>query len=76
MLLFTSNCIDTKTGNEMVASELSFNGACSYLGETLRLPINGVKGKTGGNYIFLENSKPRFIYDENRGYLMRIKEGT
>ena len=76
MLLYSLSCIDNKTGNEMIASELSFNGACSYLGETLRLPINGVKGKTGGDYIFFENSEPRFVYDESRGFLMRIREKT
>ena len=76
MLLYSLSCIDNKTGNEMMASELSFNMACSYLAETLNRSINGVKGRTGGDYIFLENSEPRFVYDESRGYLMRIREDT
>ena len=74
MLLYSLACIDNKTGNEMMASELSFNMACSYLAKTLNRPISGVKGKTGGDYIFYENNEPRFLYDEYRGYLMKIKE--
>lgn len=73
MLLYSLACKDAQTGNDIMASELTFNMACSYLAELSR-PINGVKGKVGSNYIFYEQSKPKYIYDEKRGYLMKIKE--
>lgn len=76
MLLYSFACRDNQTGNEMIASELSFNMACSYLAQTLQRPISGVKGRTGGDYVFFEEDKPKFVYDEKRGYLMRLVEGN
>lgn len=73
MLLYALSTMDNLTGNEMVASELTFNMACSYLSK-LNTAINGVKGKVGENYVFFENSKPKYLYDEKRGFLMKYKE--
>lgn len=68
MKIFRSSCIDKQTGLEIVASEVSFNMACSYL-ETFSL----------GKYLGTEHvktvdrlrfEKRSFIYDENRGLLL------
>ncbi len=74
MLLFSCATTDTKTGYPIIASELSFNMACSYLAETLKRHITRVKGQTINEYVFYEDDEPSYLYDENRGYLMRIDE--
>ena len=73
MRRFTTLCIDNVTKMEMVLSECSFNEACMFL-ETENKDKRfggfvGVKGKLTMFEIIYE--KANFLYDEDRGYLLR-----
>lgn len=72
MRVFRCLCKDSKTNLEMVLSEASFNNACSYINDTLGLPITSAKtnSKTNLADIFVKN-KLMYHYDETRGYLLR-----
>lgn len=68
MKIFRSSCIDKQTGLEIVASEVSFNIACSYL-ETL--PLGEYLGvEHVGSVVRLRFEKRCFVYDENRALLL------
>lgn len=76
MKRFTTACVDIVTRMQMVLSECSFNAACMFLdmenadkkfGELIAVRSLGLlEGKTEFKY-----EKSRFIYDENRGYLLK-----
>lgn len=76
MRRFTTACIDIVTRMQMVLSECSFNAACMFLdmenadkkfGELIDVKSLGLlEGKTE-----IKFEKSRFIYDENRGYLLK-----
>lgn len=77
MRIFTSLCKDTITGNRMVLSDCSFNEACMYIE---RLNKNNELGEYKGiecgslsvTKLVFENAL--FLYDEVRGYLMRVEK--
>ncbi len=72
------SCIDSKTGHELILSEVSYNMA----GDWLMREFNPVEINTYTYsdlntteiYITIEKGKIPllFIYDENRGYLLRV----
>lgn len=69
MKIFTMLCIDNETGLEIIASDLSFNFACSFLDS--KMPANsfvGCKSKNNITEIFFKNRN--FVYDENRALLL------
>lgn len=68
MKIFRSSCIDNQTGLEIVASEASFNMACSYLES---LPLGKYLGmEHTGAVNRLRFEKRCFVYDENRALLL------
>lgn len=81
MRVFQTICRDTKTNGYMVLSEVSYNNACYWLegkgfecitcqslkDNCTRL-IGKMKEKFGDRIL-------EFLYDENRGYLIRINGG-
>lgn len=74
MIKFTASCIDNITKAEMVLSECSFNQACAFLeGENMDNHFGKYKGtEVGSSHVCkLVFEKATFLYDEERGYLMR-----
>lgn len=74
MKKFTTLCKDVITGAEMVLCECSFNQACAYLeGLNADNKFGKYKGTEVGskNVCKLVFEKSTFLYDEERGYLMR-----
>ena len=73
MRRFTTACIDNVTKMEMVLSECSFNEACMFLEKENKDNRFGnfvsAKGKLTKTEIIYE--KANFLYDEERGYLLR-----
>lgn len=76
MRKFTSLCRDTVTGHRMVLSDCSFNAACMYLeGLNADNKFGAFKGTECGsaNVTKLVFEKALFLYDEARGYLMKVE---
>lgn len=76
MKKFTSVCIDSITGAEMVLSDCSFNAACMYLeGLNADKKFGEYKGAECGSrdVTKLVFEKALFLYDEARGYLMKVE---
>lgn len=74
MRRFTTTCIDSITKAEMILSECSFNQACMFLEiENRDNRFGKYKGTECGskNVTKLVFEKALFLYDEERGYLMR-----
>ena len=74
MKKFTTVYIDSITKAEMVLSECSFNQACAYLeGLNANKKFGEYKGTECGSPTVckLVFEKALFLYDEERGYLMR-----
>ena len=70
MKVFTASCIDNETNNELLASECSYNQACSFLMQNGF--IDPVKTESDLRYTRLDFGNGRiFIYDEQRGYLLQ-----
>lgn len=69
MKVFNISCIDNKTKLEMIASDCSFNQACSFLGSK---SLGKFLGCNVINHIITEikYEKRTFCYDEERGYLL------
>lgn len=72
MRIFTSVCKDDKYGYEMIASECSYNFACDYIERNLNCRISKCSKDIMRGLTEIETAKNiTFVYDENRGYLMR-----
>ena len=74
MRRFTSVCIDNITKAEMVLSECSFNEACMFLEmESTDGKLGAYKGTeyVGCNVSKLSFEKAVFLYDEERGLLLK-----
>lgn len=73
MKRFTALCKDKTTGYEMVLSECSFNQACSFL-ESKRSELGKYLGTffVSINVSKLKFEKATFLYDEERGLLMKM----
>lgn len=74
MKKFTTTCIDSITGARMVLSECSFNAACMFLeGLNFDNKLGEYKGtECASRYVSkIVFEKAVFLYDEERGYLMR-----
>ena len=74
MRRFTSLCTDSITGCEMILTDCSFNQACSFLErENTDNKLGEYKGcECASRYVtklIFENAT--FLYDEERGLLMR-----
>lgn len=75
MRIFTSLCKDTITGHRMVLSDCSYNAACMYLeGLNADNKLGAYKGTECGSrdVVKLVFENALFLYDEARGYLMRV----
>jgi hypothetical protein len=75
MRKFTALCRDTVTGHRMVLSDCSFNAACMYLeGLNADNKLGEYKGTECGSrdVVKLVFENALFLYDEARGYLMRV----
>lgn len=76
MRKFTALCKDTVTGHRMVLADCSFNAACMYL-ETQNADnkFGAYKGTECGSrdVVKLVFEKALFLYDEARGYLMKVE---
>lgn len=76
MRRFTALCRDSVTGHTMILSDCSFNAACMFLE---RENANNILGKYKGtecgsrNVTKLVFEKALFLYDEERGLLMRVE---
>ena len=74
MRRFTTLCIDKVTGAEMILYDCSFNAACMFLEmENSDNRFGAYKGtECGSKYVCkLVFEKALFLYDEERGVLMR-----
>lgn len=74
MKKFTAVCIDSITGAEMVLSDCSFNEACMYLETGNEVGKFGAYKGTEcvSRYVSkIVFEKTTFLYDEERGYLMK-----
>ena len=73
MRRFIATCIDSKTKMEMVLSEASYNMACSFIEHTLKVPIFDISTETqkDGMTAIKKADRTIFVYDEERGYLLR-----
>ena len=71
MQIFTSVCKDNKYGYEMVASECSYNFACNYIERNLNYKISKCSKDIMRGLTEIETKNITFVYDEDRGYLMR-----
>lgn len=72
MRIFTSSCIDTETNMEMVLSEASYNSAAWWLmGKGFTDPKVETKDTRFINISFTKPKAIRFMYDEERGYLLK-----
>lgn len=77
MRKFTTLCKDIITGNEMILSECSFNEACWFLeSENADGRFGTYKGTECASLHVhkLVFEKALFLYDEERGYLMRKEQ--
>ena len=76
MRKFTTLCIDKITGAEMILYDCSFNAACMFLErENTDNRFGAYKG-TEGTSLYVSKivfEKALFLYDEERGVLMRKK---
>lgn len=72
MKKFTSLCRDNITGHRMILSDCSFNEACAYLE---RENLGKYKGMEACSLHVskIRFEKATFLYDEERGYLMKIE---
>lgn len=70
MRQFKTLCKDTKTGLEMILSEVSFNKAADFLSRKFEVgEFIGIAKQTDGLVkLFFKNRN--FYYDEERGYLL------
>ena len=71
MRIFTSVCKDNKYGYEMIASECSYNFACNYIERNLNHKISKCSKDIMRGLTEIETKNITFVYDEDRGYLMR-----
>jgi len=71
MRIFTSVCKDNKYGYEMIASECSYNFACNYIERNLNYKISKCSKDIMRGLTEIETKNITFVYDEDRGYLMR-----
>ena len=74
MRRFTSLCFDKTTGAEMVLYDCSYNAACMFLENANRNNCLGEFQRAeckSHNIVHLIFEKAVYIYDEDRGCLMR-----
>jgi hypothetical protein len=70
MKVFTNNTIDNETRNDLIATECSFNIACSFLMQ--KGFDNPIVTSPDLRFTRLDfGNDTVFIYDEERGYLLR-----
>ncbi len=70
MKIYTTSVKDPVTSLEVIASDVSFNMACSYLEEKLGTENCERVEFIDANRIKIRYSTRTFIYDENRGLLL------